>query len=139
MRKPDTIWKQIELEHMQFIRQQLNKHYAVLYQALVDRDGEECSNCESTINLTIHHVVQVANGGTNQFDNLKLLCSACNFQDQSMSKEGRSCILCGKQAFLKFNAQWFCESHWLEVTEMVKSKNIGRRQAYKLMLNKYDH
>lgn len=38
----------------------------------------ECMNCESTDSLHIHHVVPLANGGTNRITNLRVLCKECH-------------------------------------------------------------
>lgn len=38
----------------------------------------ECMNCESTKHLHLHHVVPLANGGTNRITNLRVLCNECH-------------------------------------------------------------
>jgi hypothetical protein len=50
------------------------KHYA----ALMDRDGQSCIYCRATDNLCIDHMVPIAQGGTDEIDNLAIACKACN-------------------------------------------------------------
>lgn len=50
---------------------------AVRAQAL-QRDGHACTRCGSTIDLAVHHVVAVADGGTNTLGNLATYCPACH-------------------------------------------------------------
>lgn len=64
----------------------MNKEYAV-FNHLVERDGGKCRLCEaetdydnpqSYVELTIDHIVPLAKGGTNDLENLQLLCRSCN-------------------------------------------------------------
>lgn len=45
---------------------------------LIERDGEYCQRCGTTETLSIDHVIALANGGSNELDNLQLLCNKCN-------------------------------------------------------------
>lgn len=45
---------------------------------LIERDGKYCQRCGTTEQLSIDHVVPLVRGGTNDFDNLQLLCNKCN-------------------------------------------------------------
>ena len=47
------------------------------------RDGYRCDYCGSTRNLEIDHKIPPDLGGTNDRDNLQVLCQACN------SRKGR--------------------------------------------------
>lgn len=40
--------------------------------------GNECSLCRATKNLEIHHIVPISKGGTNETENLAILCDKCN-------------------------------------------------------------
>ena len=40
--------------------------------------GDECSLCGATKNLEIHHIVPISKGGTNETENLAILCDKCN-------------------------------------------------------------
>jgi 5-methylcytosine-specific restriction endonuclease McrA len=42
------------------------------------RDIHECKYCGSTENLEIDHIIPLAKGGTNELDNLQILCKKCN-------------------------------------------------------------
>lgn len=46
--------------------------------ALIDRDGEACVYCESPNNLVVDHMEPIAQGGTDDIDNLALACRSCN-------------------------------------------------------------
>lgn len=46
--------------------------------AVFERDRFECQRCKTIDNLTIDHVVPTSKGGTNNFDNLQVLCEKCN-------------------------------------------------------------
>lgn len=40
--------------------------------------GNECLICGSKENLEIHHIVPISKGGTNEIENLAILCRKCN-------------------------------------------------------------
>ena len=40
--------------------------------------GYCCEQCGTVLNLTLHHIVPVAHGGTSDRDNLMTLCRACH-------------------------------------------------------------
>jgi hypothetical protein len=42
------------------------------------RDKPICQHCGSTQNLEIDHIIPLARGGTNDPDNLQVLCKKCN-------------------------------------------------------------
>jgi 5-methylcytosine-specific restriction endonuclease McrA len=42
------------------------------------RDGHACTQCGHTAGLAVHHVVSVAQGGTNTLDNTITLCATCH-------------------------------------------------------------
>jgi hypothetical protein len=47
-------------------------------QYIFDRDGRVCCECQATDNLTIDHITPRSCGGTNDPDNLRVLCRSCN-------------------------------------------------------------
>lgn len=47
-------------------------------QAVMDRDGRRCQHCGATDNLTIDHIHPVSRGGSDDMDNLQVLCAWCN-------------------------------------------------------------
>lgn len=51
---------------------------AALMLALIDRGGYQCSICDCQDDLTIDHIVPLSRGGTDDLDNLRLLCRSCN-------------------------------------------------------------
>lgn len=42
------------------------------------KDIHACKQCGSTENLEIDHIVPLARGGSNELDNLQILCKKCN-------------------------------------------------------------
>lgn len=46
--------------------------------ALLDFYGHRCCICATDGKLTVDHVVALANGGSNNLDNLQPLCAPCN-------------------------------------------------------------
>lgn len=47
-------------------------------QQVMERDWNQCVHCWTVHNLTIDHIVPLSKGGTNDPDNLQVLCRRCN-------------------------------------------------------------
>lgn len=45
---------------------------------VMHRDNHECKHCGATDDLTIDHIYPESKGGTNDIDNLQVLCRICN-------------------------------------------------------------
>jgi 5-methylcytosine-specific restriction endonuclease McrA len=54
------------------------KQRQLVYRKLVERDGEDCSKCGATEHLAVDHKVPFSQGGSNELNNLQLLCGRCN-------------------------------------------------------------
>lgn len=83
------IAKQIELaisatrmrnnpEQMIAVRRELSKQYYVKLVAIGNRDGFVCQECGANRRLSLDHIIPVSAGGTNDNDNLRILCLDCN-------------------------------------------------------------
>lgn len=60
-------------------RRDVTVNYDRLFVAIGRRDGFLCRKCKAvTTNLQIDHVIPISKGGTNELDNLQLLCPPCN-------------------------------------------------------------
>lgn len=46
--------------------------------ALIERDGYECAKCGEVDNLSIDHIMPLSKGGSDELDNLRLLCRKHN-------------------------------------------------------------
>ena len=49
-------------------------------QAVLIRDNNRCVKCSNQNDLQFDHIVAVANGGSNEIDNIQLLCKRCNLE-----------------------------------------------------------
>lgn len=49
-----------------------------LFNELVKRDGKFCKQCGSRHDLTVDHIVALSRGGTNDLNNLQILCRTDN-------------------------------------------------------------
>lgn len=60
-------------------RAEIASGYNDIFMAIGRRDGFRCASCRNTSNdLQIDHVVPVSKDGSNDLDNLQLLCRSCN-------------------------------------------------------------
>lgn len=50
-------------------------------QQALDRDGHRCQKCGRAGRLEVHHVVELAHGGTNDMNNLGTRCRACHIAE----------------------------------------------------------
>ena len=50
----------------------------IIREAIFVRDGRICKHCGCSDNLTIDHIHPVAHGGTDELENLQVLCRSCN-------------------------------------------------------------
>lgn len=60
------------------LRREIQADYDHIFMILGRRDGFDCRLCGISTDLEIDHVVALINGGTNDTQNLQLLCKSCN-------------------------------------------------------------
>lgn len=65
-------------EHIPRLRRELQAHYAKTFLKIGRRDGFHCQQCRTTHDMDIDHIISLINGGTNDLNNLQLLCDSCN-------------------------------------------------------------
>lgn len=84
--------KEIEKEAKRQITQRRRSDFAVKYDqhllALIERDGYQCSECGDTEDLTIDHIIPISKGGSDDLDNLRLLCRGHNSSKGDRMPEG---------------------------------------------------
>jgi 5-methylcytosine-specific restriction endonuclease McrA len=69
---------------------------------VLERDGEACVVCGSTRNFRVHHLVRVADAGSNEEPNLVTLCGYCHLdahqadEDAEIEEIGEDYMLYGE-------------------------------------------
>jgi len=53
-------------------------NYKSILKKLLSKYNFKCVNCSTKENLTIDHIKPVSKGGTDDFNNLQILCKSCN-------------------------------------------------------------
>ena len=68
------------------------KEARLLKQRLIDLRGGKCEKCPYTKVeiLVVHHIVERCNGGTNNLDNLELICPNCHAEEHYNRRVGKS-------------------------------------------------
>ena len=56
-----------------------------LRNVILNRDGHKCCDCGDVNRLQIHHIVERANGGSNEESNLITLCPKCHAEKHKNS------------------------------------------------------
>lgn len=52
---------------------------------LKEKLSDKCVNCNSDISIEYHHIVPLANGGTNKLSNIVPLCEICHYKAHDKS------------------------------------------------------
>ena len=63
--------------HNRKIRQQI-PHYKKILKKLLAKYLFKCVYCSGTENLTVDHIKPVSRGGSDEINNLQILCKSCN-------------------------------------------------------------
>ena len=74
------IWKRDNPEKaaLELRRSQWEAKCSRIKPLLLERDGHKCRVCDSIKGLSVDHITPLVAGGTDDFDNLWILCRACN-------------------------------------------------------------
>lgn len=59
-------------------RRDLKSAYKTVFLMLVTRDGPQCAHCGAQKDLAIDHIIPLIRGGSNDLENLQILCRSCN-------------------------------------------------------------
>ena len=62
--------------------------YRRLRRRILDERGWRCEDCGRAGRLELHHVIEVADGGTDHPDNLKVLCKGCHMAAHGRKPDG---------------------------------------------------
>jgi hypothetical protein len=73
-----AIKKAAKQNHMTHRRTEFGRQRDRLMLALIERDGYECARCGSIEDITLDHIIPLSKGGSDELDNLQLLCRPCN-------------------------------------------------------------
>lgn len=63
---------------IQALRAEVQKNYDAWFVKIGRRDGFHCQHCKTTYELEIDHIIPLSKWGTNDLENLQLLCDPCN-------------------------------------------------------------
>ena len=55
----------------------------LLKEMLIERRGATCEKCGRNVELHVHHKLEVSKGGTDDFNNLQLLCYECHMKEHN--------------------------------------------------------
>jgi 5-methylcytosine-specific restriction endonuclease McrA len=78
-------------------RREIRSNYEKLLVQIGRRDGFACAQCGISANdVQVDHIVPLAEGGSNDLDNLQLLCPACNSRKSDKIPEEVAGVATGK-------------------------------------------
>jgi len=87
-------WRKYEMAHGGVCKTDIAKRHVTksMKREIIMRDGGECLNCGSTVNLTVDHITPLSKGGDNDYSNLQTLCSCCNSRKSDTIADHREVI-----------------------------------------------
>lgn len=76
-------------ESVQKARQEIARNYDKILVSIGRRDGFHCAKCQATSRLRVDHIKPLINGGSNDLENLQILCQTCNSQKHAQEIDYR--------------------------------------------------
>jgi CRISPR/Cas system Type II protein with McrA/HNH and RuvC-like nuclease domain len=73
VRDPENIFYEDARYEWDLIREKVRKQ-------VFERDEPVCKSCGSRDMLEVDHIIPISRGGSNQLDNLQILCKTCNIK-----------------------------------------------------------
>lgn len=61
-----------------FKTQKIRKLTTLEKKLIIEKRGNRCERCGSTIALTVHHKIPLSHGGSDKEENLEAVCGECN-------------------------------------------------------------
>ena len=70
------------IQHQERILDKTNKQYQERREQIIEQLGGVCSHphCNCTIDLQFDHIIPFSQGGSNNEQNIQILCSSCNMK-----------------------------------------------------------
>lgn len=80
MRQTMKYWDELAVARQtsKYKRAEIDRQRKKIFATLSNRYGHLCAQCGSTFELQIDHIRPIARGGSNDLNNLQLLCRSCN-------------------------------------------------------------
>jgi len=79
---------------------------------IIKRDGNSCQYCNSTVDLTIDHIIPRSRGGKDTWENLVTACNSCNHRKGNRTP---------KEANMKLRRKPYKPNHIIFLREYVES------------------
>ncbi|MHC4413322.1 MAG: HNH endonuclease [Planctomycetota bacterium] len=77
-KRKDYVYDKDQQDRYYRSRKRWNKKKDKLTSQVYERDGAVCKDCGTSDDLTIDHIVPLSKDGTNDLNNLQVLCLSCN-------------------------------------------------------------
>lgn len=93
---------------------------------IFERDGFACRRCGKTANLSIDHIVPFTRGGTDEPENLQVLCRTCN-SSKNVNERG----VTEARLFVAFRIHQSGSQH---IDQRAERAGVGRSEMIRRLL-----